>query len=133
MLIGLIPAAMLGQAVNILFSVTKHQNSAPGEAFIATFIGAIASWWLPSLLFLLPFQYLFLQYRRAFDGRTFSASLMGLSAVALYAGLGIWQEWIPLSWYPFFRFSDLWTMVPSVLLLVIILVLTNVQQDRCGR
>ena len=133
LLVGLIPSTLVGLAISILFSVQKHQDSAPEEAFLASLIGGIASWWLPSLLFLLPFQYLFLQYRRAFDGRTFSASLMGLAAVALYAGLAVWQQWLPLSWYPFFRFSDLWTMVPTLLLLTIVLVLTNVQQDRRGR
>lgn len=130
LLIGLIPSTLVGLAVSILFSVEKHQDAAPEEAFLASLLAGIASWWLPSLLFLLPFQYMFLQYRRAFDGRTFSASLMGLSVVALYAGLAIWQQWIPLSWYPFFRFSDLWTMVPTLLLLTIVIVLTNVQQDR---
>lgn len=130
LLIGLIPAVLIALAIRVLFSVEKHQDSAPEEAFIASLLGGVASWWLPSLLFLLPFEYLFLLRRRALDGRTFSGSLMALLVVAIYAALAIWQEWIPLSWYPFFRLSDLWTMVPILLILIVIFVVTNVQQNR---
>lgn len=130
MLWGLIPAALIAIGLNVLFGVEKHQDSAPGEAFSSTIILAIASWWLPSLLFLLPFSYLFLNYRRAFDRRTFSASVMALVVAALYASIAIWQAWIPMSWYPFFRLSDLWTMIPTVLLLVVVIVITNIQSDR---
>ena len=130
LLIGLIPAVLIALAIRVLFSVEKHQDSAPEEAFIASLFGGVASWWLPSLLFLLPFEYLFLLHRRALDGRTFSGSLMALLVVAIYAALAIWQEWIPLSWYPFFRMSDLWTMVPILLILIVIFVVTNVQQNR---
>lgn len=129
---GLIPAALIGLAISVLFKVEKHQDAAPSEAFLSSMLGGIASWWLPSVLFLVPFQYFFLAYRRALDARTVSASVMGFAVVALYAGLAIWQAWIPVSWYPFFRFSDLWTMVPTVLLLAVVFVLTNVQPDRRG-
>lgn len=130
---GLVPTVLIGLGIQVLYSVEKHQDSAPQEAFLATLFCAVASWWLPSLLFLLPFSYLFLNYRRAFDRRTFSASVMALVVAALYASIAIWQAWIPMSWYPFFRLSDLWTMIPTVLLLVVVIVITNVQSDRRAR
>lgn len=130
---GLVPTVLIGLGIQVLYSVEKHQDSAPQEAFLATLFCAVASWWLPSLLFLLPFSYLFLNYRRAFDRRTFSASVMALVVAALYASIAIWQEWVPMSWYPFFRFNDIWTSIPVLLLLIVVIVLTNVQPDRRGR
>lgn len=100
-------------AVYVFQHIDRHQvQSAAEHTFLIAVLVAIASYWLPSVLFLLIGVILLLSLRQSFDGQSFLAILMGLALVSIYAALLSWLGWITPTWIDFFATNTLYYWMP---------------------
>lgn len=82
------------QVVLLLVLSAYHQEHAVEQSFLATLLLCIGALAVPDMLWLVPVLWLLLVTQRAFNFRTWLASLTGCALVALYAALMHCARWI---------------------------------------
>lgn len=113
---GFAAAALVMTALWLLYRIDRHMSSAEECFQIAVLLG-IASYWVPTVVFMtLPFG-LFIVYQNAFNFRSFLATLLGFCFVAIHAAICIWQGWINCPWADFFSVEYLWGWIPVLAML----------------
>ena len=100
----------------VLTSIKRHASSVEESLWTGILLG-IASYWLPTILFLLLPAWIYLYYRRLLDMRAFLASLIGLALVAVWAAALIFNPFaqeplIANPWVHFFAPESLWGWIP---------------------
>ena len=101
----------------LLTHIKRHENAVVPSFQVAVLLG-IASFWLPTVLFLTIPVIIFLIYYNHFSFRSFTAIIIGFATVAIWATVAIFLGWIPNNWAIFFSSSIAWGWIPlgSILL-----------------
>ena len=125
--LGFAVAAFVLSCVLILTRIDRHVSSAQENFQTAVLLG-IASYWLPTVVFMtIPF-WIYVTYKNAFSFRAFLATLIGYALVAVHAAILIWFGWIDFVWAEFFAPERLWGWIPTGAVLVAWLASTIVRQ-----
>lgn len=106
---GYIPAVLVWLSTYIIRHIQRHTNSIE-ECFGVALMLGIASYWLPSIVFLIFPIWGYLIYQNLFSGRSILASLIGFAVVAIWMGIG--------HYYGLFTFHlslsyNLWAWLPT--------------------
>ncbi|MDY6379306.1 MAG: hypothetical protein SPK90_00720 [Bacteroidales bacterium] len=114
---GFAVSALVMAVIGILQKLDRHEIAIQ-EAFSSSLLLGIASFWLPTVLFLTIPIIFFLVYRNHFSFRSFTAMIIGFSTVAIWATVAILLGWIPNNWAIFFSPTIAWGWIPlgSILL-----------------
>ena len=115
-LLAAIPSLLSLIILIILTSIKRHASSVEESLWTGILLG-IASYWLPTILFLLLPVWIYLYYRRLLDLHAFFASLIGVAIIAIWVAVLLFN---PLShapvianpWARFFEPESLWTWIP---------------------
>lgn len=117
-LLQFIPA-IVGVLVWCVIARIKRHSSGVEECFQMGFLIGIASYWLPTIVFLCIPVWIYLVYKHYFSFRLLCATLLGGAVVAIYASIAIWLGWLnTIPWLRFFA-ADLahgWIPTGAVLL-----------------
>ncbi|MBO4665623.1 MAG: hypothetical protein J5612_01985 [Paludibacteraceae bacterium] len=125
---GFIVTALVLCCVLILERIDRHVSSAKENFQTAVLLG-VASYWLPTVVFLtIPF-WIYIIYKNAFNFRAILATLIGYMLVAIHAAILIWFEWIDCVWAAFLAPERLWGWIPVGAVLVAWLASTIVRQS----
>jgi hypothetical protein len=125
---GFAVAALVMSSVWILYRIDRHMSSAAECFHVAVLLG-IASYWVPTVVFMTVPFWIFIIYQNAFNVRSVLATLLGYCLVAVYAALGVWLGWIACPWAYFFSVDYLWGWIPTASLLTAWLASTIVRQS----
>jgi len=114
---GFAATALVLTIIVILQKLDRHKIAIQ-EAFSSSLLLGIASFWLPTVLFLTIPVIIFLIYYNHFSFRSFTAIIIGFATVAIWATVAIVLGWIPNNWAIFFSSSIAWGWIPlgSILL-----------------
>ena len=108
---GYAVAALLLMVIAI-FSRIKRHDTCEVQCFWLGLTLAVASYWMPTVLFfVLPF-WIVLISRNVFTVRAIVATLVGVGFVAIYAAIAVWLGWITNVWASFFSPDYLWAGIP---------------------
>lgn len=112
----LLPAVVVLVGLWILTSIKRH-GSAVEQCFWIGILLGIASYWLPTILFLVLPAWIYLYYRRLMDSHAFAATWIGLALVAIWAAVLIFFPFKPEGlianpWVNFFDPATLWSWIP---------------------
>lgn len=108
---GWIPSVAVLICLIIAKHIDRHEPYVKQMFQITTILG-IASYWLPTVLFLiLPF-YIFAIWKGTMNFRAFLAILIALAMDALYASIFIYLGWINNTWAHFFEPDFQWGWIP---------------------
>ena len=88
----------------------------------------IASYWLPTVLFLILPVWAYLIYRNLYSLRSFTATLLGLATVAVWAAVLVVFGVIGNPWADFFATKNLWAWIPTGAVLIAFIASTIVRQ-----
>ena len=99
-------------SVFIIGRIKRHTTSVE-ECLQVAFLLGIASYWLPTALFVIIPIWTYLIYQNLFSFRSFLATLIGLVIVAIWAALFIWLGWIDNPWAMFFAKENAWGWIPT--------------------
>lgn len=111
----------------ILQRLDRHEI-AIRDAYSTALLLGIASYWLPTVLFLMIPMMGFLIYRNHFNFRSLMAILIGFATVAIWATVAIMMGWISNSWAYFFAPESAWGWIPVGVVLIAWLSSTIVRQ-----
>jgi len=123
----LLPALLSLIAVLIIRRIPRHSASEE-QCFQAALLIGVASYWLPTVLFLLIPIWGYLIYQNLFGMRPFSASLIGLALVAAWAAVLVYTGIIANPWAHFFATENAWGWIPTGAILTAWLISTIVRQ-----
>jgi len=112
-----IPAVLALLSVWLISRIRKHSSSEE-ECFEVAVILGYASYWLPSVLFLIVPIWGYLIYQNLFSLRSFAATLVGLALVAVWAAVFIWLDWIANPWVAFFAEENVLGWIPTGAMLI---------------
>ncbi len=108
---GYMVAALL-QVPEMLVSRIHLHRASEEACFWLGLMSGIASYWMPTVLFMiLPF-WIYIISRNFFTLRCIVSTMVGVGIVALYASLAIWQGWLTNVWVDFFALDRLWGWIP---------------------
>ena len=124
---GYLPAFIALLCVWIIGSIRRHTNSVEQCFQVALLLG-IASYWLPTILFLIIPIWAYLIYQNLFSFRSFLATLIGLAVIAIWAAIFIRLRWIDNPWMDFFAKENAWGWIPTGALLLAWLASTIARQ-----
>lgn len=124
---GFAVTAIVLYCLVILSRIDRHVSSAEENFQVAVFLG-VASYWLPTVVFMIIPFWIFVIYKNAFSFRAFLATLIGFALVALHAAILVWFGWIALVWAEFFSPDRLWGWIPVVAVMLAWLASTIVRQ-----
>ena len=124
---GFASTALVLFIIVILQRLDRHEI-AIRDAYSTALLLGIASYWLPSVLFLIIPILFFLIARNHFNFRSFTAILIGFATVAIWATVAIYMGWIPNNWARFFAPEMAWGWIPVGVILTAWLSSTIVRQ-----
>jgi len=107
-----IPAVIAILCFLIIRRIQRHASSVE-ECFQVGLLLGIASYWMPSVLFLLIPVWGTLIYRNIFSFRSFLSTLIGLSLVTIWAVIAVKMGWIGNPWAEFFAPRNNWAWIPT--------------------
>ena len=112
----LLPSVVVLTGLWILTSIKRHGSAVEPCFWIGILLG-IASYWLPTVLFLVVPAWIYLYYRRLMNVHAFSAIFVGLIFVAIWAAVLIYNPWMTSgllknTWADFFAWDTLWAWLP---------------------
>lgn len=108
---GYAVTALVLTIIVILQRIDRHVI-AIGEAFVCALLLGVASYWLPTALFLTVPALIYLIVRNHFSFRTLTAILLGFATVAIWAAVAIVMGWIGNPWASFFAPEQAWGWIP---------------------
>ena len=105
---GYLVAVLALICIAIIGRIKRHTNSVE-ECFLVALLLGIASYWLPTVLFLIIPIWAYLIYRNLFSFRSFLATLIGVATVAIWV--------LVLNYFSIFNFQfslayNLWAWIP---------------------
>ena len=107
-----IPAVLVMLCLFLLNRVRPHTTAVEASFQVASLLG-IASYWLPSVVFLTIPIWIYLISRQLFNIRAFLATFIGYGFVAIWAALAVYMTWIPNVWLHFFSIENAWGWIPT--------------------
>lgn len=110
-LYGFAVAAVVLVCIAILKHIKRHTSAVVPCWHVAVLLG-IASYWLPTVVFLIVPMWIYLASRRLFEMRAFMASFLGFLFVAVWAVVGVFMEWIACPWMDFFAKENALGWIP---------------------
>ena len=125
---GYLVAAAVMLSVLIIGRIRRHQSSVEQCFLVAVLLG-VASYWLPTVLFLILPIWIYLIYQNLFSLRSFSATFIGFGLVAVWAALFIRWGWIDIPWAHFFAKENAWGWIPTGAIIVAWFFSTIVRQN----
>ena len=108
---GYLVTAIVLTVIVIIGRIKRHTNSVEECLQMALLLG-IASYWLPTVLFLTIPVWAYLIYRNLFSLRAFMATLIGYATIATWAAVGVSLEWIANPWASFFAKENALGWIP---------------------
>jgi hypothetical protein len=125
---GYIPIAIVLFCIVKLGGIQRHTSSVNVCFEVALLIG-IASYWLPTVLFLILPAWAYLIYINVFSVQSITATLIGLATVAVWAFVFISMGWIANPWAEFFAPKNAWGWIPTGAILLAWLASTIVRRN----
>ena len=107
-----IPAVLVLLAMVLLSHIRPHSTAVEPSFQVAVLLG-VASYWLPTVVFLTVPIWFYLIYRQLFNFRVFLATLIGYGLVAIWAAVAVFMTWIPNVWSHFFATENAWGWIPT--------------------
>lgn len=111
--------AIVGVLVWCVIARIKRYSSGVEQCFQVGLLIGLASYWLPTIVFLCIPVWIYLVYKHYFSFRLVCATLLGGAVVAIYASIAIGLGWLnTIPWLRFFA-ADLahgWLPTGAVLL-----------------
>jgi hypothetical protein len=110
-------AAIVLIVILFIGRIKRHASSVE-ECFLMAIFFGIASYWLPTVVFLTILVWAYLIYQNLFSGRSFLATFLGYAVVAIWAAVFIFFGWIANPWAHFFAIENAlgWIPLGAVLL-----------------
>ena len=108
-------------------NIKRHASSVE-ECFVMALLLGIASYWIPTVVFLTIPVWAYLIYRNIFSGRSLLATLLGYTLVAIWATIAILFGWIANPWVHFFALENALGWIPLGAILLAWLASTIVRQ-----
>ena len=108
---GFLVTAIVLTCIVILGRIKRHESSAEQCFQVAVLLG-VASYWLPTVVFLTLPIWIYLIYRHVFNMRSFVATLLGYAFVAIWAIVSVMMEWIANPWAAFFAKENALGWIP---------------------
>ena len=108
---GFLVTAIVLTCIVIVGRIKRHESSVEQCFQVAVLLG-IASYWLPTVVFLTIPVWIYLIYRHLFNMRSFVATFLGYALVALWAVLAVFMEWIVNPWAAFFAKENALGWIP---------------------
>lgn len=108
---GYIVSIFVLWAVYIIHHISRWEEPVEQSFQMAVLLG-IASYWLPSVLLLILPIWIYLMYQSNFGLRSFSATLVGLALVAIWAALAVVMGWMTNEWADFFASKNALGWIP---------------------
>lgn len=108
---GFLVTALVLTCIVIVKRIKRHESSVEQCFQVAILLG-IASYWLPTVLFLTLPVWIYLIYRHLFNLRSFLATLIGYAFIAIWATIGVLMEWIANPWAAFFAKENALGWIP---------------------
>jgi len=124
---GYIPIVFVLLSIVILGRIERHSNSIEECFQVAVLIG-IASYWLPTVVFLIIPIWGYLVYYNVFSLQSVTATISGLGLVAVWAAVCVYLGWIDNPWAEFFASKNAWGWIPTGAVLLAWLASTIVRQ-----
>ena len=125
---GFAVTALVLFVIVIMERLDRHMI-AISEAYASALLLGVASYWLPTVLFLILPVIGYLISRNHITLRSFSAILIGFATVAIWATVAIVLGWIGNPWASFFAPEMAWGWIPLGAVLLAWLASTIVQQN----
>lgn len=127
-LYGYLVATIILVCIAILRRIPRHTDSVE-ECFQVALLLGIASYWLPTVVFITVPVWIYLTYRNLFSFRAFFATLVGYAAVAIWAAVAVFMGWIANPWFAFFAIENAVGWIPAGVALLAWAGSTIVQQN----
>ena len=124
---GYVPIALVLFCIVILGHIRRHTTSAE-QCFVVALLLGIASYWLPTVVFLIVPAWAYLIYINVFRFQSITATLLGGAVVAIWAAIFIHFGWIANPWAEFFAPKNAWGWIPTGAILLAWLASTIVRQ-----
>ena len=114
---GYLVAAIVLIVILIIGRPKRHASSVEACFRMGIYLG-VASYWLPTVVFLTIPVWAYLIYRNIFSGRSIMATILGYAVVAIWAAVFIFLGWIANPWADFFASENAlgWIPLGAVLL-----------------
>lgn len=125
---GYLVTALVLTVILIIGRIKRHE-SAVEPCFQTAVLLGIASYWLPTVVFLTLPVWFYLIYRHMMDFRAFMATLIGYSLVAIMAATAMVMGWIANPWAAFFAKENALGWIPLGAVLLAWIVSTIVRQN----
>ena len=104
---GFVPVVFALLSLVIAKQIDRHAPYVKQMFQIAAILG-IASYWLPTILFLIIPFYIYAIWKGTMNFRAFLSILIALAMDGLYAAIFIYLGWIDNPWIHFFESDYLW-------------------------
>ena len=123
-----IPAALTVWAIHIIGGIKRYTNSVE-ECFLMALLLGIASYWLPTIVFLTIPAWIYLTFQNVFSFRAWMATLIGYAVVAIWAIIAVYLGWIDNPWEAFFASKNAWGWIPTGAVLIAWIASTIARQN----
>ena len=120
-------AAIMLIIIVFIGNIKRHASSVE-ECFVMALLLGIASYWIPTVVFLTVPVWAYLIYRNLFSGRSLLATLLGYTLVAIWASIFVLFGWIANPWEHFFALENALGWIPLGAILLAWLASTIVRQ-----
>ena len=104
--------AVIVLIIIVFIGKIKRHASSVEECFVMALLLGIASYWIPTVVFLTIPVWAYLIYRNLFSGRSILATLLGYALVAIWATIFILFGWIANPWAHFFALENALGWIP---------------------
>ena len=121
-------AAIMLIIIVFIGNIKRHASSVE-ECFVMALLLGIASYWIPTVVFLTIPVWAYLIYRNLFSGRSLLATFLGYAVVAIWAAVFIFFGWIANPWAHFFALENALGWIPLGAILIACLASTIVRQN----
>ena len=134
-LFGYLVTALVLFCIVIVGRIRRHTDSVE-ECFQVAVLLGIASYWLPTVLFLIPVFWGYLIYHNLFSSRSLLSTFLGLAFVAVWTAILYYWPLVfphstfhfPLPWAEFFAPKNAWGWIPTGAILIAWLASTIVRR-----
>ena len=106
---GYLVVSLVLWAIVIVSRIQRHGTSV-NECFVIALLLGIASYWLPSVVFLIAAFWVYLIYNNLFSFRSFLSTLIGFATVAIWAVI---LNQFQIIHYPLQLTYNLWAWLPT--------------------
>ena len=114
---GYLVCALVLTGIMLIGRIKRHTSSVE-ECFLVAVLFGIASYWLPTVLFLTFAVWGYLIYQNLFNFRSFLSTVIGYSLVAIWTAVAVQMQWIANPWADFFAKENAWGWIPTGALLL---------------